>query len=163
RLKPDRQRSARNQSGCVRYKLEAAGYNRMGMSVRSLTWVVLVCTFVFAAPRTVRAQTEIPPMVTGAERAFDEALSLFESGDYESAAERFDGAAEDYTFNRGSTAAMLMAGKSLYRAGDYLAAERALDRFVRRYPESRYVAAARETMRFSRVASEFAMDGKVVS
>ena len=135
----------------------------MGMRVRPLLLCAVVAALGLAAPSALFAQTDVPPRIAGAERAFDEAVALFESERYEDAAGRFGDVSEDYEFNRRSTAALLMAGKSMYRAGHYEDAERALDRFVRRYPTSRYASAARETMRLSRVADEFAFDEEVIS
>lgn len=84
-----------------------------------------------------------------AEFVFQEGLGLFEQEFYGSALSRFEQVYADYPLNRKTTAAWLMAGKSLYRRGEYKKAVDLLNQFVREFPQSRYVADAQRMRRFA--------------
>ena len=90
-----------------------------------------------------------PPRIAAAETVFAEGLEAFEAGDYGLAFRRFQAVIDQYPFNRKTTAAWLMAGKALYRNGAYERAAALLERFVEKYPESRYVPEAERIRRYA--------------
>ena len=108
--------------------------------------VVLIALAAFVLP--VRGQTS-ELRHEEAEFVFAEALELFEQEFYGSALGRFERVYADYPLNRKTTAAWLMAGKSLFRRGEYQRAIDLLNQFVREFPESRYVADAVRTRQFA--------------
>ena len=82
---------------------------------------------------------------------FAAALELFEGERYDEAAEAFDASAASASV-RWVTAALVMRGKALYRAGHYDQAEVSLRSFLEAHPDSRYAEDARATLDFTRVA-----------
>ena len=85
-----------------------------------------------------------------AELVFEQAVEAFEQGDYGMAYRRFRLITNTYPLNQKTTAAVLMAGKALYRQGEFERAEEVLGRFIQTYPTSSYVDEAEETLRFAR-------------
>lgn len=77
------------------------------------------------------------PRNSDAELMFEQGLSAFEQENYEIAYERFR-LVTDYDLNRTTTAAMLMAGKSLLRMERYQEAIDRLETLLERYPETSY-------------------------
>ncbi len=90
----------------------------------------------------VQAQEPVP-RVEDAELVFEQAIDAFEEGDYGMAYRRFRLVYRTYDINRKTTAAMLMAGKSLYRSGEFQNAAALLDELIDRYPTSSYLDEAR--------------------
>ncbi|ARA93044.1 hypothetical protein AWN76_007655 [Rhodothermaceae bacterium RA] len=90
------------------------------------------------------------PRIEAAETMFEQALRAFRQEEYGIAARRFEEAYTQFGFHRKTTAAMLMAGKALYRSGQYEAAIRVLDDLMRTYPTSRYVDEARRVAGYAR-------------
>ena len=89
---------------------------------------------------TARVQAQEPvPRIEDAESIFQQALDAFEDGDYGMAYRRFRLVFETYPLHRKTTAAMLMAGKSLYRDGNLGRAVDMLETFMQRYPTSGYI------------------------
>ncbi len=88
---------------------------------------------------------EPPPFIEQAESTFAQALEAFEAEDYGMAYRRFRLVYGDFAFNRKTTAAILMAAKSLYRDEQYELADDLLYRFLEQYPTSSYVGEARIT------------------
>lgn len=96
----------------------------------------------------VRAQEPIQS-IPDAELVFVQAVEAFEEGDYGMAFRRFRMVYSTYPLNRKTTAAMLMAGKALYRDGQYEDAIEILDTLVSRYPTSGYLDEARRVIGFA--------------
>lgn len=118
-----------------------------------LSTYVLVLVVVLLAGRPAAAQeggAAPVPRNEDAELVFDQALEAFEQGDYGMAYRRFRLVVQDYPLHRKTTAAMLMAGKSLYRSGEYDRAIDVLNRLIEQYPSSSYLDEARRTRRFAR-------------
>ena len=85
-----------------------------------------------------------------AELIFEQGVEAFEQGDYGMAYRRFRLVTNTHALNLKTTAAVLMAGKALYRQGEFERAEEILGRFIQTYPTSSYVGEAEETLRFAR-------------
>ncbi len=84
-----------------------------------------------------------------AERVFQEGIDLFEQGHYGPAFDRFERVYADFSLNRKTTAAWLMAGKTAYRRGEHQKAIDILSHFLRDFPQSRLLADAQRTRRFA--------------
>jgi len=117
---------------------------RVGIMTKILTAVAII----LLASTQVRAQEPIQ-RVDDAELIFEQAVGAFEDADYGMAFRRFRMVYSTYPVNRKTTAAMLMAGKSLYRDGQYEEAVEVLTRLVSRYPTSGYVAEAERVIGFA--------------
>jgi ABC-type branched-subunit amino acid transport system substrate-binding protein len=93
--------------------------------------------------------------------AFREGLNAFERARYEVAAQAFNDVI-DRPANRHTTSAMFLAGKTAYARGQYREAINILDRLTKRYPRTRYAAAARQTIsnanRWIRVTESVSQD-----
>ena len=92
-----------------------------------------------AAP--AEAQRAEIPRDPDAELLFEQGLSAFEQERYSTAYERFRLVTE-YSLNRTTTAALFMAGKSLYRLERYRDAIDLLETLKSRYPETTYAGPA---------------------
>ncbi len=114
---------------------------------RGGAWISVVAGFVFLTAAAAGQTSELYD--EEAEFYFAEGLELFEQGFYGSAVGRFERVYADYPLNRKTTAAWLMAGKSLYRRGEYQRAVNILNQFVREFPNSGYIADAERTRRFA--------------
>lgn len=111
--------------------------------LRLWTCAAAVLTLIIASP----AQAQQPvPRIDDAELVFQQAIEAFEEGDYGMAYRRFRLVYESYPLNRKSTAALLMAGKALYRDGEYGQAIDLLNTLIRRYPSSGYLDEARRVI-----------------
>ncbi len=84
-----------------------------------------------------------------AEVVFEVALQAFEAENYAIAYQQFREVYERFRLHRKTTAAMLMAGKALYRNREYDRAEEVLSRFLRDYPTSGYRTDAGRTLGFA--------------
>jgi ABC-type branched-subunit amino acid transport system substrate-binding protein len=118
------------------------------MPVRSLVLSVLALVVISLSSRGALAQND-ELLNEEAELVFAEGMDLFEQEFYGSALGRFERVSGDYPLHRKTTAAWLMAGKSLYRRGEHQKAIDLLSQFVREFPESRYVADAQRTRQFA--------------
>lgn len=96
----------------------------------------------------VRAQEPVP-RIDDAEVIFVQAIEAFEEGDYGMAYRRFRMVYSTYDLNRKTTAAMLMAGKSLYRDGQYEDAVDVLETLIDRYPTSGYRDEAQNVIEYA--------------
>jgi len=134
----------------------------MGIA-RNRSIVLGAALLIALSPRVAFAQDTEPPVIIAAETMFESGLELFESGHYVEAANRFRQVSDRLDFNRKSTAAMLMAGKAMYRSGLYDESIRTLERLVRRFPSSRYVEAARRTIALAERAGEGVSDDAPIS
>ncbi len=105
---------------------------------------LLLVSLLLAAP--VTAQPFEAPAIPAAESSFDRGLRAYEVGSYEDAARAFRQVLEG-AFNQRTTAAHLMLGKAAYAEGDFAGAVSAMTDFVREYPKSRYLDAARALRR----------------
>ena len=121
--------------------------------------LVLLALLVLAAP--VAAQSPVPRN-EDAELIFDQALDAFEEGNYGMAYRRFRLVVRDYRLHRKTTAALLMAGKALYRDDQYEQAIEVLNELINQYPSSSYLEEARRTRRFARQALEEPGGGRVI-
>lgn len=110
---------------------------------RSLAAVLLLAASLGTGGR-VAAQGVPPPR-------FAAALELFEAERYDEAAEAFG---ESYAGASApwETAAQVMRGKALYRAGQYAQAEVSLRSFLAAHPDSRYADDARATLSYAQAA-----------
>ncbi|MDE2958034.1 MAG: ABC transporter substrate-binding protein [Bacteroidota bacterium] len=97
-------------------------------------------------------QVQAQPIYDGAaSEQFRSALIAFESREYEVAYRRFVDVFNREPVHTRTTAALLMAGKALYRMGDYARALEVLGSFHRDYPTSRYLREASQVMAFARL------------
>ncbi|NBC19195.1 MAG: ABC transporter substrate-binding protein [Bacteroidetes bacterium] len=122
------------------------------MTLRSA--VLLACVLMgLALAGPAQAQVTEPPVRSEEARTtFEQGLTAFDEGDYGMAYRRFRLVYEAYPLNRHTTAALLMAGRALYRQAAYEEAIDLLTQFVERYPTSSYTGAARSTIERSREA-----------
>jgi branched-chain amino acid transport system substrate-binding protein len=103
-----------------------------------------------AAPAAAQPANQDPvPRNERAEVVFAQGLQAFEAADYPTAYLRFREAYEQYPLHRKTTAATLMAGKALYRNGEYESAVALLTAFLQDYPRSGYREAAGRTLGFA--------------
>ena len=111
---------------------------------------LVLALFLAAATAAPSAQPTSADPIPAAEAAFQDGLARFRSGEFEEARRLFDQAATGYDYHARTTAALLMAGRAAYAAGDTEGALAAANILVDAYPRSRYVAegeALRETAR----------------
>ena len=120
--------------------------------MRLSTFVLaLVVALLVGRPAAAQEGGAAPvPRNEDAELVFDQALEAFEQGDYGMAYRRFRLVVQDYPLHRKTTAAMLMAGKALYRSGEFDQAIDVLGRLIEQYPSSSYLDEARRTRQFAR-------------
>ena len=107
-----------------------------------------------AAMRPELAVQSQPVPSAEAEERFQVALEAFESGDYNYASQFFRDVYRQVPAHTKTTAAYLMAGKSLHRLGDHEAAIALMEEFLAGYPTSGYqeaafrlIVAAQQTLR----------------
>jgi ABC-type branched-subunit amino acid transport system substrate-binding protein len=123
-------------------RASAVAYLLLFGSVLLLGWTV--------GPSTATAQVrDTIPRNSDAELMFEQGVSAFEQGDYETAAERFR-LVNDYALNQKTTAALMMQGKALLRLGRYQEAVDVLETLLDRYPETSYQPAAQRTLDVAR-------------
>lgn len=77
-----------------------------------------------------------------AERQFQAAVAMYDSGSFRASAAAFDRLAQDFPFSHRITAALVMRGKALCEAQENLEAAKALKAFLSRFPASSYAADA---------------------
>lgn len=94
------------------------------------------------------------PRISEAELLFEQGLSAFEQGDYDTAYERFQLVVDDYELHHKTTAAMLMGGKALVRMGQYEEAVELLETLLDRYPETTYQEPAESAIEVARQSIE---------
>lgn len=124
---------------------------------------VIVATGLFLTP-AVHGQDRsyVVDVVSDAELVFQQAIDAFEQGDYGMAYRRFRLVYSSYPLNQKTTAALLMAGKSLLRDGRQQDAIAFLEDFVSSYPTSSYVPEAERTIRIAREQLEGSANEPVV-
>ncbi len=130
----------------------------MGMTWILRTTFTLLCCCVILGQSTALAQT--PGYNDAATEVFEDALRLFDAGNYSAAAYRFSECFQRFPLHTYTTAAILMQGKSLYREGQYPAARRAMESFVQNYPTSSYVD---EAVRILSYITEISRFGEMVT
>lgn len=86
-----------------------------------------------------------------AEAQFQSALIAFESEEYGAAYRGFMEVYNRAPVHSKTTAALLMAGKSLYRSGDFAQSLSLLKEFHRTYPSSRYMEEVSQVMAYARL------------
>ena len=120
------------------------------LAIRGLLILAVVIALLLAAGPASAQTTGANPVQHNdqAEALFEEALQAFEAENYTIAYQRFREVYEQYRLHRKTTAAVLMAGKALYRNRDYGRAEEVLSKFLRDYPTSGYRTAAGRTLGF---------------
>lgn len=134
----------------------------MGMTIavqHRILGLLLLAAAALCAVAPARAQ-EVVPRVEEAEVVFEQALDAFEAGDYGMAYRRFRLVYSTYALNRKTTAAMLMAGKALYRNGEYERAAELLLQLMEEYPSSSYAGEARRVRDFALQMARQERDGK---
>lgn len=121
-------------------------------ATRMVRFLFASILFVAAATmgREATAQTNPIPRIEAAEGVFSEGLTAFDTSNFGLAFRRFQIVIDQYPFNRKTTAAWLMAGKSLYRNGAFRRATDFLSQFLNTYPTSGYLAEARRVRDFAR-------------
>jgi len=107
--------------------------------------LLLLLALLLAAP--LAAQPREASSIPAAEQSFRDALRDYEARQYADAYRRFIRAATEFGYNQRTTAAYLMAGKSLYADGRFAEAASAMTTLIREYPESRYADEARAVRR----------------
>jgi ABC-type branched-subunit amino acid transport system substrate-binding protein len=103
----------------------------------SVSVLLLVGVIVLTGRPTHAQEQDAIPEIPDAERTFEQGLTAFERGKYGEAAERFRLVTE-YELNRKTTAALLMGGKALVRAGRYQDAIDRLRTLLDRHPTTTY-------------------------
>ena len=91
------------------------------------------------------------PQISEAEALFDQAVAAFERGDYALARRRFQ-LVHEYPLHQKTTASLLMAGKALYRMGEYARAEETLQTLLRRYSSTSYRDQAEQVIAYAQEA-----------
>src|SRR5690606_36552124 len=176
RLEPDHQRGPRHQPRRLRRLLEAARHHRVGVRGDGSQTTDDGRASIFPTPIVRRTEVSAPMLaprlffllallvltplarsqpptaarVPAAETAFENGLQAYVEGAYEEALRLFARAAGEFGYNARTTAALVMAGKSAYAAGDFGRAVATLDEFLRRYPNSRYVPEAERVRALAR-------------
>lgn len=130
-----------------------AATHRFAIPVRAL---VVAMLFVFVGVSTSITAASAQEILANpeAEAEFAAGLESFEAGNYDAAYQSFRKVVDSYDLNYKTTAARLMAGKALYRMGEYERSIDALKRFVETFPNSKYVASARQTLAFAEEAQD---------
>lgn len=143
----------------ARRRPRTMNFASMIRTLRLVAFAALLLPTLLAAP-TASAQEpgtvlydDPVPRIGEAELIFEQAVDAFRAADYAMAYRRFRLVTDRQPLNRKTTAAWLMAGKSLYRDGKYAEASEVLRVFMRNYPSSGYVRAAERTMRFADAAT----------
>ena len=117
--------------------------------------LILFVLLAFAAPVAAQNAGQSPvPRNDDAELIFEQALEAFEQENYGMAYRRFRLVVRSHRLHRKTTAALLMAGKALYRSGQYEQAVEVLNELITQYPSSGYLEEARRTRRFAQQALE---------
>jgi ABC-type branched-subunit amino acid transport system substrate-binding protein len=112
-------------------------------------WISIALVLLLGlTPGAIAQQTEIPEN-EDAELLFQEGVAAFEDGDYTEAYRRFRAAVE-YPLHQKTTAALLMGGRALYRAGRYEDAISILETLLDRYPDTTYRAQANQIISYAR-------------
>ena len=107
--------------------------------------LLLLLVLFVAAP--LAAQPREAASIPAAETSFNNALRSYDARQYDDAYRSFIRAATEYGYNQRTTAAYLMAGKSLYADGRLAEAASAMTTLLRAYPDSRYADEARAVRR----------------
>ncbi len=118
-------------------------------TIRSGRFYVLCIIFLLTVGFSHVAAAQEVQSIPDAESEFAVGITAFEAGDFETAYQSFRRVVDSFELNRKTTAARLMAGKSLYRTGQYDRAIDALQRFLKAFPGTRYERSARTTIRFA--------------
>ena len=112
-------------------------------------WISIALVLMLSLVATVGAQqTEIPEN-EDAELLFQEGVAAFEEDDYTEAYRRFRATVE-YPLHQKTTAALLMGGRALYRAGRYDDAISILETLLNRYPDTSYRSTANQIISYAR-------------
>ncbi|MEM1094219.1 MAG: ABC transporter substrate-binding protein [Bacteroidota bacterium] len=106
--------------------------------MRSLPIIILLGLLTLTAHAQV-VEDDLVPRLPEAELVFEQALDAFNGADYGMAHRRFWLVVRSYPLNRKTSAAWLMAARSLYRNGEYNRAAELLDQFEDELPTSRYL------------------------
>lgn len=118
-----------------------------------LHWAIsLLLVVLVVGPVRAQQAPEIPRN-EDAELMFEQGLSAFEQGSYGTAYQRFRLVME-YDLNRTTTAALLMAGKALYRLKRYDEAVDVLTTLLDRYPATSYRSTAEAVLDAARRGRE---------
>ena len=123
---------------------------------RALRRAALVVALVAAGGmHAVLAQYAVPEDEAAAV-LFEEGLAAFEDANYRRALDYFERVYERRPVHTRTTAALVMAGKALYRSGEYGRCLELLSDFERRYPASRYRSEAGRLRGYAEVQLEHA-------
>jgi len=113
--------------------------------------IVLLILFLFMGNESLTTAFAQPvSSSTAVEQQFQNALQAFELERYSEAFYGFLDIYDQQQLHQKTTAAMMMAAKSLYRMGDYSSALSILHDFVEEFPSSRYQEQAVDLMTASR-------------
>ena len=105
---------------------------------KTISLFILALLWLPVGVRVAAQPSPVVPVVAAAENQFNTALNAFEQGGYEEAAALFAQVVNAYDLHQKTTAALLMWGKTLYRAERYNEAQIVLNRFQSEFPYSRY-------------------------
>lgn len=123
---------------------------------RAFLMCILVLLCGMTVPAVAQGVTEPPPRIDAAELDFMQGVEAFEQEDYGMAYRRFRLVYETYPLNRKTTAAILMAGKALYREGAYQRAVDLMEALRTQYPTSSYTGEAQRMQGFAEQALRLA-------
>lgn len=122
----------------------------MACGLVGLLWAASLGSAAYA-----QAEDAAIPEIQEAEALFQEALDAFERSDYALAQRRFRLVGE-YRLNQKTTAALLMAGKALYRMEEYERAIDVLNALIDQYPETSYRDEAERLLNYAQEARRHA-------
>ena len=89
-------------------------------------------------------KSQTVPINEVADFTFVRGVEFYQSGDFAQAYQRFYKTINDFPLHRKTTAAYMMAGKTLFNQGNYADAANIFQQLLNRYPDSKYVSEARK-------------------
>jgi branched-chain amino acid transport system substrate-binding protein len=104
-------------------------------SLGQFLWIIALFLFPISA--------QVVPSNEVADFTFDRGVEFYQSGDYIQAYQRFYKTINEFPLHRKTTAAYMMAGKTLFNQGKYGDAANTFQTLLNRYPDSKYVTEAR--------------------
>lgn len=125
------------------------------LRARAVRRAALVVALAAGGIHAVLAQYAVPADEAAAV-LFEEGLAAFEDADYRRALDYFERVYERRPVHTRTTAALVMAGKALYRSGEYARCLDLLRDFERQYPASRYGSEAGRLRVYAEVQLEHA-------
>lgn len=112
-------------------------------------WISIALVLMLGLAVSASAQQTAISENEDAELLFQEGVAAFEAGNYTEAYRRFRATVE-YPLHQKTTAALLMGGRALYRAGRYDDAISILETLLDRYPDTTYRSQANQIISYAR-------------